>query len=496
MSKSFYITTAIDYPNGSPHMGHAYEKIVTDVYARWYKFLGFDSYFLTGTDENGQKLIESAQQAGQDTQTFVDEQVKKFEALCRDLNITHQDFIRTTEERHHKVAQMFWEKLEEKGDIYAGKYSGQYCMHCEAFYTETQAPDKICPDHKTPLQLKEEEGYFFKLSRYQDWIVSTLKSNPQMVVPKRAYNEVLSRVEGEDLRDLAISRPSAGWGVPVPNRPDYVMYTWFDALINYYSALDEQKREKYWPCDLHVIGKDILWFHSVLWPCMLHALDIPMAKQVYVHGMILAADGRKMSKSLNNGVNPNDMLERYPLDSFRYYLLRHIPSSADGAFSEKDLIEKHNNELGNDYGNLLMRVIKLAMKSITTEICAPSDAAPFDFSPLVTKMSELMDKREHNKALDTLWEAINKVNQLVNDREPWKHKNDPEVFARVIYDCLYGIHITSLLLHSFLPQTAEKALSYLGKELSDVSAVEYGKVAYNLKEPEALFPKLEKLEAN
>jgi methionyl-tRNA synthetase len=493
MSKSFYITTAIDYPNGSPHMGHAYEKIITDVYARWYRFREYKTHFLTGTDENGQKLIESAQATGQSTQEFVDEQVVKFRKLCTDLNISHDDFIRTTENRHHIVSQDFWTKLEAQGDVYAGKYSGQYCMHCEAFYTETQAPDKICPDHKTPLILKEEEGYFFKLSRYQEWIVSTLKANPQMVTPKRAYNEVLSRLEGESLRDLAISRPSAGWGVPVPGQPDYVMYTWFDALINYYSALNEEQKS-FWPCDVHVIGKDILWFHAVLWPCMLHALKLPIAKQVYVHGMILAADGRKMSKSLNNGVDPNDILARYPLDSFRYYLLRHIPAGADGAFSERDLIEKHNNELGNDYGNLLMRVIKLAQKSLEGEICAPSKEAPFDFAPLAATIHDFMERREHNRAIDALWEAINKVNQLVNDREPWKFKNDPEQFKNVIYDCLYGIHGTTLLLQAFLPDTSSKALGYLGQNSKSIDQLNYGQEKYVLSTPEALFPKLDKLE--
>lgn len=313
---NFYITTAIDYPNGAPHMGHAYEKIVTDAYARWERFLGKKTHFLTGTDENGQKLIESAEKEGIETGAFVDAQVEKFRQLCQALNISHNDFIRTTEERHHRVAQDFWNKLEARGDIYAGSYSGQYCIHCEAFYTETQAPDKLCPDHKTPLKLKEEEGYFFKLSAYQDWILNTLKTNPQMVAPKRAYNEILSRLEGESLRDLAISRPSAGWGVPVPNQPGYVMYTWFDALINYYSALNEEQRE-FWPADVHVIGKDILWFHSVLWPCMLHGVGLPIPKQIYVHGMILAEDGRKMSKSLGNGVDPQEILSRYPLDSFQ-----------------------------------------------------------------------------------------------------------------------------------------------------------------------------------
>lgn len=490
MSQTFYITTAIDYPNGTPHMGHAYEKIITDAYARWYRSLGYTTHFLTGTDENGQKLIESAAKANQSTQDFVDEQVAKFRELCAHLNLSHDDFIRTTEKRHHIVAQDFWNRLEAKGDVYSGKYSGQYCIHCEAFYTETQAPENLCPDHKTPLALKEEEGFFFKLSSYHDWILSTLKANPSLVTPKRAYNEVMSRLEGEPLRDLAISRPSAGWGVPVPNRDEFVMYTWFDALINYYSALTPEQM-KFWPCDVHVIGKDILWFHSVLWPCMLHSLGIAIPKQVYVHGMILAEDGRKMSKSLNNGVDPEEILKKVPLDSFRYYLLRHIPAGGDGAFSERELIDKHNNELGNDFGNLIMRVVKLAQKSLEGSICAPDKEAPFDFHPTWERMKESMNKREHNRALDALWESINRVNQLVNEKEPWKYKNDPENFPRVIYDCLFGIQSTATLLAPFLPQTAQSALDVLGVKLKSFEDISYGQEVYILTTPEALFPKLE-----
>lgn len=492
MSQKFYITTAIDYPNGSPHMGHAYEKIVTDAYARWYRFMGYDVHFLTGTDENGQKLIESAQKEGKETLAFVDEQVEKFKTLCQNLKITHDDFIRTTEVRHHNVAQDFWRKLEQQGDVYSGKYSGQYCIHCESFYTELQAPDKLCPDHKTELKLKEEEGYFFRLSKYQDWLLKTLDENPQMVAPKNAYKEIVSRLKTEPMRDLAISRPSAGWGVPVPELEGYVMYTWFDALINYYSALSAEQM-KFWPADVHVIGKDILWFHAALWPCMLHALDIPLAKQVYVHGMILAADGRKMSKSLNNGVDPQDMLDKYPLDTFRYYLLRNISSSGDGAFSEDELIDKHNNELGNDYGNLLMRVIKLAQKNIEGPINGEGvEAMDINFTELFEKMKASMDKREHNKALDTLWEIVNKLNQFVNDSEPWKLKNDAEKFRKVIYQCLYGIHKTSELLAPFMPSTSETALSYIGMKPEKFQLDDFGKNIYTLSTPEALFPKIEK----
>ncbi|MCK6593958.1 MAG: class I tRNA ligase family protein, partial [Bacteriovoracaceae bacterium] len=260
MTRKFYITTAIDYPNGSPHMGHALEKLIADTYSRWYSFLGYETYFLTGTDENGQKLIESAKKENKETMAFVDENVIKFKKLCGDLNVKYNDFIRTTEKRHHDVCSDIWKKLEAKGDIYAGKYSGQYCLACESFYTETQAPGNICPNHNKPLELKEEEGYFFKLSKYQEWIINHIKTHPDFIVPHSSFNEMLSRLEKDDLRDLAISRPNEGWGVPVPGDSKFVMYTWFDALINYYSALSIEER-KWWPANVHVIGKDIAWFH-------------------------------------------------------------------------------------------------------------------------------------------------------------------------------------------------------------------------------------------
>lgn len=491
MPSKFYITTAIDYPNGNPHMGHAYEKIVTDAYARWHRFLGHDTYFLTGTDENGQKLQESAKAAGKETQAFVDENVEVFKNLCKDLNISNDDFIRTTEERHSKVATSFWKRLEEKGDLYFGKYSGHYCISCENFYTELQAPDLICPHHNKELELKEEDGYFFKITNYKDWILNYIKTNEKFIVPKRALNEIVSRLEKEDLRDIAFSRPNNGWGIPVPGNPDFVMYTWCDALVNYYSALEAESKLDYWPASVHVIGKDITWFHTIIWPCMLHALDIPVPTQVYVHGMVLGSDGRKMSKSLNNGVDPYDMIKKYPLDTFRYYILRGIPAQSDGAFSEDELIAKHNNELGNDFGNLIMRVVKLSLKNLPEVVSGEGVEQIVKYEEVFEKMKVHMENREHNKALDVCWEAVNQANQLVNDTEPWKLKNDPEKLTPVVYNCLYAIHALSLLLSPFLPASAANTFECLGVEGGGFETLEFGKTLYNLKTPEALFPKID-----
>lgn len=325
-------------------MGHAYEKVVSDVYARWYRLIGRDVFFLTGTDENGQKLVKAAESAKQQTLPYVDSQVLHFKKLCQSLHISNDDFIRTTEQRHIDTCQALWQKLEKKGDIYFGEYEGQYCLACESFYTDLQAPDGKCPVHGSALELVKEKGFFFKLSAYSDWVKNYIESHPDILCPASVRKEMLNRISKEPIRDLSISRPSAGWGIPVPGASDYVMYTWFDALINYYTAVQPSERAKYWPADIHVIGKDIVWFHTVIWLSMLKALDLPLQKQVYVHGMVLGQDGRKMSKSLNNGVDPLWVLEKFPIDSFRYYLLRAIPSGMDGAFVTADLLARHNNE--------------------------------------------------------------------------------------------------------------------------------------------------------
>ncbi|MEW6056612.1 MAG: methionine--tRNA ligase [Bdellovibrionota bacterium] len=492
MAKRFYITTAIDYPNGSPHMGHAYEKVITDAYARWYRFLGEDVFFLTGTDENGQKLVKVAAENNQDTKKFIDSQVVHFEKLCKDLNISYDDFIRTTEPRHHEISKQFWRTLEKKGDIYFDRYSGYYCIACEAFYTNTQAPELRCPDHGTKLEFVQEDGFFFKMSRYQDWIVDHLRKSADFIVPVSAKKEVLNRLEGEPLKDLSISRPNQGWGIPTPSRSDHVMYTWFDALINYYTAAaPESRRPQYWPASVHVIGKDIIWFHSVIWPIMLHAAGIAVPSQIYVHGMVLAEDGRKMSKSLGNGVDPYDILGKYPVDSFRYYLLRSISSGMDGKFSTTELLTKHNNELANDYGNLVMRVVKLAAKKLGNTITPDGVQHELKTDDLLVKMQSAMNKREHNRALDTLWEAINQNNAYLNESAPWKIKPEDPKLKTVLYNALHGIHSYATLISAFLPNTGEKTLESLGSSKTGPESLAFGSLTFNLSEPQPLFPKIE-----
>lgn len=492
MSKQFYITTAIDYPSGKPHMGHAYEKIITDTYARWYRWMGYDTFFLTGTDENGQKLVKTAQEAGRDTKDFVDELAQVFRKLCEDLQLSHDDFIRTTEERHLKSVQKIWKKLEEKGDIYSGEYEGQYCIQCETFYTETQSPDGQCPVHQIPLDKVKEKGFFFKLSEYADWIESYIDTHSEFIRPESARKEILQRIRSDKIRDLSVSRPNQGWGIAIEAHPDFVAYTWFDALINYYSAVEsDSKRAHFWPADCHVIGKDITWFHTIIWPSVLKAAELPLPKQIYVHGMVLGEDGRKMSKAAGNGVDPYEVISKFPLDSFRYYLLRAIPSGLDGAFVREDLRKRHNNELANDYGNSLMRVVKLALKKRGSEFSAENVKADFDFSKLPAEVHALMEQREHHRAIEKIWEKVAELNLYLNQKEPWKMEASGPEFYAVIYNSLYAIYCISACLEAFLPGVSPQAISYLGLTNKGPESFEFGSHQFKLQMPEPLFPKIE-----
>ena len=486
----FYITTAIDYPNGRPHIGHAYEKIVADCYARWHRFLGYSTHFLTGTDENGQKLIGAAQKAREEIKSFVDQNVAVFQELCSKIYLSHDDFIRTTEERHRKVCKDVWQALDRVGDIHFGSYSGRYCLLCENFYTSSQAPDGVCPYHDRKLDEREEEGYFFRMSRYGEWITDYIEKHPHFVTPEKVRKELLTRLKRDGVRDVAFSRPQQGWGIPVPGDERFVIYTWADALINYYSAVADQDR--WWPADVHVIGKDIVWFHCVIWPCILKAWNCKLPKQVYVHGMVLAECGKKMSKSLGNVVDPFEMLEKYPLDTFRYYLLRHLPAKEDGIFSESELIEKHNNELSNDYGNLIMRVLKLSLKNLDPRIEGKGVEQSIFFEKTFAQMKDFMEVREHNLAFNVLWQGVNELNGYINERAPWRYKNEPRKLRFIVYNCCFGIHSLALLLSSFLPMTGAKTLEWLGVSASSWESLRFGDVVYNLSMPEILFQKIAK----
>jgi methionyl-tRNA synthetase len=484
---TYYITTAIDYPNGSPHIGHLYEKILADTYARWHRYMGRVGFFLTGTDENGQKLLKSAQaSANSDTMAFVDQNVALFKELCHKAQISHDDFIRTTEARHVKHVQEFWQRLGD--DIYFDRYSGNYCLACENFYSDKE----ICPEHNTKLEYVEEDGYFFKMSRYQDWIMDHIKTNKSFIFPRASRSEILSRLEMEPLRDLSLSRPNKGWGIEVPGDGKHVIYTWFDALLNYVSALDTPEKKSFWPANVHVIGKDIAWFHTVIWPIMLHAVNDPLPHHVMVHGMILAEDGKKMSKSLGNVVSPDELLGVFPNDLIRYYFCRAIGSGQDGAFVQADMIERHNKELANDFGNLCQRVIKFVRKKFPEGISADGTTKHFDLSSLATQVDELMHEFEHTKALDLIWAQIHKVNAFLNEHEPWRIKDDPAKVKDLCYSCLYAIRSLGSVLSAFLPEASAKVLVMFGLDSADATQLVWDAKAFNFEsEPEVLFQKIE-----
>lgn len=497
MRKKYYITTAIDYPNGRPHMGHAYEKVVTDFYARWHRQLGREVYFVTGTDENGQKLLKAADEAKEKIRPYLDHNVESFKKLCSDLRVSNDFFIRTTDQEHHQSAQFIWKKLAEKNLIFRGRYEGHYCLACECFYTETQAQDLKCPAHHTQLETRVEEGYFFKLGQFKDFILDHFEKNPHFVVPSSARKEMISRLQGDELRDLSVSRPNEGHGITIPGDETCVMYTWFDALINYYTATQRSGCNDFWPAQCHVIGKDIVWFHSVIWPAMLKGAEIALPEKIYVHGMVLAEDGKKMSKSLGNVVDPMDVLSRHPVDSFRFYLLKAISSGNDGPFSEKDLVERHNTELGNDLGNLLSRVLKLYLKQYPGQLSGEGIAQEINLTQTHERFSQAVDRYEHSEALEVLWESIRSLNQYVNNTEPWKHKDNHERLKVIVYNCVHALHVFAFHLYPVMPGSegqmgmAEKIAFFIGADVHHNPASEFGKWNYEMRVPDILFPKRE-----
>ena len=492
--EKFYITTAIDYPNGKPHLGHTYEKIVTDTYARWARFLGKKTHFLTGTDENGQKLQISAESAGEsNVYEFVEKNANIFKSLCSDLKITNDDFIRTTEDRHIKVAQNLWKKLEDNGDIYRGTYEGEYCTDCEQFYPENQIVDGNCPSHGKPLVHVKEEGFKFKLSKYHDWIQSYIEENKSFVFPKSAREEMLGRLRVEPLRDLSFSRKASGWGIPVPSDENHVIYTWGDALINYYTpVMNGDYKEDTWPADVHVIGKDISWFHIIIWPCMLKALGLEIPRQIHVHGMVLDEKGRKMSKSVGNVIDPYDIINNFPNDTIRYYLLRNVPSGSDGRASIDGFKKRHNNELANELGNLVNRAIKLSLKKISPDIKADNHVLEFNIADLIVDdMRSLMSENLHHKALDKYWEGVSRLNTFLNDKEPWKIKDDPELFGNIMYTCLHGVYVLGVMGTAFMPEASRKIQEYLGLEIADHLPEHFPKKDFSLSDPKALFMRMD-----
>tara|TARA_Y100000310_G_scaffold344244_1_gene455945 strand:+ start:7075 stop:8451 length:1377 start_codon:yes stop_codon:yes gene_type:complete len=435
-NKKFYVTTAIDYVNAEPHIGHAFEKVIADALARYQKLNKKQTFFLTGTDENAQKNDEAAKAAGIPTKQFVEENSKLFVELCKKLNIGYDDFIRTTERRHIKKSQELFKKVYDKGDIYKGKYEGHYCIGCEEFKTERELVDGKCPEHNTKPKWLSEESYFFKLSKYKNQLIKFVQD---YIVPESRKKEILSRLKNEPLKDLSVSRQKLDWGIPVPIDKSHTIYVWFDALINYVSGADGN-----WPADIHVVGKGINWFHSVIWPAMLLSASLPLPKKLLVHGY-LNLKGKKISKSLGNTIDPIKLAEKYGSDVVRYSLLR-CSTFEDSDYSEEILIQRNNDELADKLGNLVSRVSTLA-ESHGLEKTKSS----LDITKTRKQVEKYFENYELDKALNEIFAFIDRCNEYIQAKKPWETKD-----KKVLFELAEAIKEVSVLLSPFIPETAEK----------------------------------------
>ena len=472
----FYITTPIYYVNSEPHIGSAYTTIIADIIARYKRFMGYEVFFLTGTDEHGQKILQAAREAGKDPQEFCDELAEKFKKLWKDLKITNDYFIRTTDDSHMRTVQYFVKKMVENGDIYRGRYEGWYCVPCETFWkeseVETRDGEKICPQCKRPVKWVSEENYFFKLSKYRDVLLDIFNSDPEFVEPDFRRNEMLRILEG-GLEDLSITRTTFKWGVPMPGDPDHVIYVWVDALINYVSAIgypdDMERFEEFWPADVHLIGKEINRFHSIIWPAMLLSVGLEPPKKIFAHGW-LTVNGQKISKSLGNAIDPRAFVERYGNDVIRYYLVRDIVFGKDGDFSEENLVKRLNADLANDYGNLLHRTTAMVKKHFDSKVPKPGTLQSIDnwllerYDETFEAFISLMDSYKLTEALEKVWAFIADVNKYFDETKPWvlAKEGNMERLGTVLYNTLEALLKVSLMTLPIMPDTSREVFKRIG----------------------------------
>jgi len=509
----YYVTTPIYYVNDEPHLGHMYTTIAADVLARHQRLSGQDVFFLTGVDEHGQKVQQAAEARGIEPIALADQVVARYESLWPELSISHDDFIRTSSERHHKAVQAMWRRLENAGAIYKGFYEDWYCVPCETYWTETQLKDaacwddRHCPDCKRDVEKVQEETYFFRLSAYQDRLIAYIKENPSFIAPESRRNEVLSFIEG-GLRDLSVSRTTFSWGVPVPGDEKHVVYVWIDALTNYLTAVGfpEQANPKRWPASVHLIGKDILRFHAVYWPCMLMAAELPMPERVFAHGW-WTVEGEKMSKSKGNALRPADLLEKYDADVLRYFLLREVPFGQDGDFSFDSLKSRYNSELANDVGNLLNRSLAMLKKyntSVLGEVGEEQDmdrALIADVEGMQRDVDALLNRQAFHLALERISSVVKHGNRYVEDNAPWAlaKAGDTARLNTVLYHLVESLRLIAIQLSPFMPEKMAEMLQQIMNEDVNVESLRlidcagWGllKAGHSCQIPAPIFPRME-----